>query len=271
MKVAVLMTCHNRREKTLQCLESVAAQTRPADLVLETWLVDDGSTDGTADAVRAQFPGVNLISGDGSLFWCPGMKLAWSHAASSHPDVYLWLNDDVVLERDALASLWKVASEHPDSIVVGSCACPTSGRRTYGGLRRAGHHPGKVMPLDPGERARPCDTFEGNIVWIPHRVYQRVGALGPYQHAMGDIDYGYRVAQAGLESWIAPGFQGRCALNRKDGTWEDPRLPVAARLKKLTAKKALPAADWWKFCRQHGGATAPLYFIGPYLRIARGA
>lgn len=271
MKVAVLITCHNRKVKTLRCLESLAAQTAATHLSVETWLVDDGSTDGTAEAVRDRFPEINIIPGNGGLYWCQGMRLAWSHAAAVKPDAYIWLNDDVVLEPNALTTLERVALTHADSIIVGSCACPASGCRTYGGLRRSGHHPGKIVPIEPSLTPTRCDTFQGNIVWVPQSVYERVGALGPYQHAMGDIDYGYRAAGAGIEQWIAPGYLGRCAPNSKENTWEDPQLPAIARLRKLAGRKALPASDWWRFCRKHGGASAPLYFIGPYIRIVRGA
>ena len=268
MNIAILMTCHNRRDKTLRCLESLEQQQASAGLATRTWLVDDGSTDGTASAVARLFPATSIVAGNGQLFWCGGMRLAWSQAAKVEPDAYVWLNDDVALESHALETLHALASANPHSIVVGSCACPDSGERTYGGLRRVGAHPGKLAVLAPGDEARRCDTFEGNIVWVPRSTYDKLGALRPYKHAMGDIDYGYRAGRAGIARLMAPGFLGRCAANRKDGTWEDARLPALERLRKLKNVKGLPARDWWMFCRSHGGVRAPLYFFGPYLRIA---
>ena len=70
MKIAILMTCHNRRETTLRCLRGL-----PSDV--EVYLVDDGSTDGTDEAVKATFPKVNVIRGTGNLYWAKGMELAW--------------------------------------------------------------------------------------------------------------------------------------------------------------------------------------------------
>ncbi len=49
--LAVVMTCHNRRETTLRCLRELEAQTLPAGWNMRTYLVDDGSTDGTSAAV----------------------------------------------------------------------------------------------------------------------------------------------------------------------------------------------------------------------------
>lgn len=270
MNLAVLITCHNRREKTLSCLASLYDQDDVPDIAIKVWLVDDGSSDGTAAAVADWFPEVRILKGTGSLFWCAGMRLAWSGAAAEDPDAFLWLNDDVALAPRALAALRDVARERPDSIVVGSCASPQTSLRSYGGLRRRNAHPGKFYPVQPEDHATPCDTFEGNIVWIPRSAFARIGLLHPYRHSMGDIDYGYRAARAGIPSVVAPGFLGICSNNARHGTWEDRRLPLVARVKKLLGVKGLPPRDWWRFCRAHGGLRAPLYFVGPFLRVVLG-
>ena len=79
--IAALITCHNRKSKTIACLERLFQQALPLGVLLKVYLVDDGSTDGTAEAVREKFPSVSVISADGSLFWCRGMRLAWKHAS----------------------------------------------------------------------------------------------------------------------------------------------------------------------------------------------
>ena len=57
MKIAVLLTCHNRREKTLSCLKNLLEQNLE-DIDLSVYLVDDGSSDGTSDAIKEHFPEV---------------------------------------------------------------------------------------------------------------------------------------------------------------------------------------------------------------------
>ena len=66
--IAVLMTCHNRKDKTLASLDSLFQQKMPADFRLEVYLVDDASTDGTAEAVTQKYPEVKVVEGNGSLF-----------------------------------------------------------------------------------------------------------------------------------------------------------------------------------------------------------
>lgn len=272
MNVAVVMTCHNRRALTLRCLRTLFSQSSDHDNInLRVWLVDDGSSDGTTLAVENEFPHVRRIVGDGSLFWCGGMSLALQHAAEDQPDAFLWLNDDVELKPGGISALHRVAQKNPDAVIVGSCCSPLNGLRTYGGLRRLGAHPGKITPVEPDpNRPVACDTFEGNIVWIPAATYRATGKMGAYRHAMGDIDYGYRVAKSGLPLLVAPGFIGLCATNSRQGTWEDPAINRKDRLEKLRGVKGLPARDWWRFCRRHGGLRAPLYFVSPILRVLAG-
>ena len=86
--VAVLMACHNRRAKTLSCLQRLFAQALPPSVRLRVYFVDDGSTDGTAEAVEVAFPEVTIIPADGTLFWCEGTRLAWRRASQADPEFY---------------------------------------------------------------------------------------------------------------------------------------------------------------------------------------
>ncbi len=92
MRLAVLIVCHNRRAHTERCLSTLIAQV--TDIHVSTYLLDDGSTDGTVEAV-SQFPGLHLLHGDGTLFWNKAMHLAFAAAMADGYDGYLWLNDDV--------------------------------------------------------------------------------------------------------------------------------------------------------------------------------
>jgi glycosyltransferase involved in cell wall biosynthesis len=58
----VVITTKNRKDELCRALESVSAQTLP----LEVLVIDDGSTDGTTETVRATFPGVKVIRSDSS-------------------------------------------------------------------------------------------------------------------------------------------------------------------------------------------------------------
>lgn len=130
--IAVLITCHNRRETTLACLRRLFAQVLPDNTAFTVFLVDDGCTDGTGGAVKREFPSVNVILGDGNLYWNQGMRLAWKTAAETRDwDGYLWLNDDTMLLNGALLAMLETMKKQEQAtgkrgIVVGSCCEPTS-------------------------------------------------------------------------------------------------------------------------------------------------
>jgi GT2 family glycosyltransferase len=124
------MTCHNRRKTTLNC-----------DHELSVFLVDDGSTDGTTDAVIAEFPDVTIIAGNGRLYWGGGMQLAFNAAAHHDLDLHLWLNDDVELDRDAISQLLTTYEQVRRQtagpvIVAGAVLDPVDRSTTYSGLRQ---------------------------------------------------------------------------------------------------------------------------------------
>ena len=50
--LAVLITCHNRKNKTIQCLRNLYKQTDFINFKTEIFLVDDNSTDGTSETIK---------------------------------------------------------------------------------------------------------------------------------------------------------------------------------------------------------------------------
>lgn len=134
-QVAVCISCYNRRDITLSCLAALYEQ----DVPFQLYLVDDNSSDGTSAAVHQSYPDVQILSGDGNLYWVGGiMSLAFAKAMEDDYEYCLWLNDDTLLEPNALNTLLdthNLLSDRgkPDSIIVGSVKDPVTGQYSYGG------------------------------------------------------------------------------------------------------------------------------------------
>lgn len=272
--IAVLITCHNRKNKTLSCIEALFQNTLPVGYSLEVFLVDDGSTDGTDQAVRERYPQVNIIKGDGNLYWNGGMRVAFAAAMEKSFDYYLWLNDDTLLYPVTIETLINTAQDlqamqGKSVIVVGSAQDANDGRLTYGGVIRPHKWKATTFTLvAPRDVSVECESMNGNCVLIPREVAQAVGNLEPkFAHAMGDLDYGLRARYAGFSVWAMVGFAGTCSNNAATGSFNDASLPVTARLRKMMQPKGLPPASWLVFTRRHCGLLWPLFFVWPYLRV----
>ncbi|WAC20443.1 glycosyltransferase family 2 protein [Luteolibacter sp. SL250] len=265
MLITALVTCYNRRVLTLACLERLSHQSLPEGATLDVVLVDDGSSDGTAQAVRQAFPGVEIIPGSGNLFWCGGMRVAWKHAAVSDPDYYLLFNDDTALEGNALRHLLELAGPPTERVIaVASIADEGTGEINYGGvsLKR-----GMLAPDDETE----CDTFTANCALVPRAVFQELGMLhDAYTHAMGDTDYGIQARKRGILIRKSGEFLGTCGTNAVEGTWRDRSLPRLKRLELLQRPKGLPFPEWLVFTRRNFGWKWPYYALSPMIRILAG-
>jgi GT2 family glycosyltransferase len=265
MRITALLTCHNRRANTLECLRRLAIQI-PCGATVRKIVVDDGSNDGTSDAIAREFPEIRIIKGDGNLYWCGGMRTAWRAAAQEDPDYYLLLNDDTSLYPTALQKLVAIIP-NPDclAIAVAAICDPVTGALTYGGLRR------KIGLIPVMGKTEPCDTFNANCALVPRAVYSRLGMLHDrYTHGMGDYDYGWLARRRGIQLIQSGEYLGECPINTNEGTWTDNTLPRLKRLQLLSSPKGHPFGEWLVFNYRNSGWKWPFYTISPIVRILLG-
>ena len=96
--ISVLIVSFNTRDRLRECLEALRKQT--GDIHFETVVVDNGSRDGSADMVVAEFPETILIRSDINLGFGNGNNLALNHATGRY---LVLLNSDALLEPPALS------------------------------------------------------------------------------------------------------------------------------------------------------------------------
>ncbi len=271
--VVAALTCFNRRAQTLACLQALQRSAQRAGVSPSAVLVDDGSTDGTGDAVRAGFPWVTVLAPPGPLYWNRGMHHALARAQDEPAEAVLWLNDDTLLDETALQRLLAQsdalqAQAGRPVILVGS-TCDRAGRASYGGavaasrLRRF-----RYRPVSSATAPARCEVMNGNCVLVPMSIARALGNVDPaFEHAMGDTDYALRAGRAGHALYVAAGFVGACEQNPVAGSFLDASLPLRSRWRLMMDRKGLPWRSWLHFTRRHGGWLWPAYFAWPYLRL----
>jgi hypothetical protein len=216
-RTVFIIPVHNRRETTLACLRNLAA-----DGVL-AWaralVVDDGSTDGTAEAVRAEFPAAEILRGDGSLWWTGATEAGMRRAHAEGAEILVWLNDDTFPLPGACARLVDTA-RRTGAVTTGQCAIP-GGPVVYGGLESIGFDL-RLMSVE-GDEPVAADSVCGNFVAVPRAVVDRIGFPDGrgLPHAFGDSDYGMRATKAGVAVLVDPMAKAAAAPNamRNSSSW----------------------------------------------------
>ena len=246
MKIAVLITCHNRKEKTLRCLGSIRDTLIPG-AVPTVFLTDDGCTDGTADAVGAIDWGfqVEILEGDGSLFWNGGMINSWKKAIEEGGfDGYLWINDDITV----LSGYWKDLVEADGlcygrygkrGIYVGSTKDSETGELTYGGFDYVNKWLLKDKFVIPdGENFIECEAGHGNITYVAREVVEKMGIFSEkYIHGGSDHDYTYLAHKAGFPILVLPHFSASCENDHIGKTRNYVGLPFRERCRLFYSPK----------------------------------
>src|SRR5258706_3008823 len=68
-------------------------------------LVEDKCTDGTVEQCRVEFPEIELVHGDGDLWWGGAINLGTKHALELGAEVVIWINDDIRVEPETVGHL----------------------------------------------------------------------------------------------------------------------------------------------------------------------
>jgi GT2 family glycosyltransferase len=261
IELAVLITCHNRVKITLQCLRSLYGQVNAP--LFDVFLVDDGSTDGTGDAVRAEFPQVNIIPGDGNLYWSGGMHTAWSHALEKGYKAYIWLNDDVTLDPDALQRLYAAYRESHRPAILGFAVRDTKEGvlSATGGMRKSWRM--HVSEVIPGDKPVLVDTICGQFTLVPDEICQKIGIFAPYLiHYFGDLEYSLRARRNGFEIFLLPGTAGVCPA----GGWK--KIPPGVKgVRMEMSPKRLPLSVGVPLYRQYAGPLWSMHLFLHYFKI----
>ncbi len=266
MKLAVLLTCYNRKEKTLNCIKKLIPQLECINMEYKIYICDDKSTDGSYESLRELLPEHIIFQSDGNLYWCKGMHAVMQKSKEDLCDYYLMINDDVDFCEDAMDIIFRSyqkAGEHCG--IVGSTISRKDGRLTYGGRNNQNDE----MPVVPQKVLQRCVYTNWNCFLIDRKVVNQVGCIdAKYQHGFGDYDYSLRMKKKGIPVYVADDVVGYCEKNSSIGTYQDTSLTRRQRFKSLVGPKGVPVYSYFRYHIKNEGIKkipACIYGYGMYL------
>jgi GT2 family glycosyltransferase len=257
LRVTAIVLSWNGRESTLACLRSVERVTyRPFSVLV----VDNGSSDGSADAVAAEHPDISVLRLAENLGFAGGMNAGIRAAFAAGADAVLMLNNDMEVEPGFVEPLVEALTADPAT--GAACAqilfAGEPRRIWYAGAAfnpRRGHH-GRLTgyggpPLPRSTPAYETDRACGGAMMWTAATFQQVGAFDDALFAYSeDTDWSLRACGAGLRILVVPASIVHHAVSSSSGGESSPATLY------YNVRNSLVVAERW----------APLGRVGTWLR-----
>lgn len=219
-RVSVLVISFNTKDMTIECLRSVMEQTLHHSF--EVIVVDNQSSDGSADAIAVEFPEISLIRSDENLGFARACNVAAAHARG---EFLLLLNPDTVVLDHAIDRLIDFAHSEPEAGIWGGRTLfgdrslnPTScwGQITLWSLLSSAIglkalFPGSELFNSEGygrwkrDSDRHVDIVTGCLLLIRRVMWQRLNGFKPEYFMYGEeADLCLRARKLGARPMITP-------------------------------------------------------------------
>ena len=232
-ELGIAIVSHNTRGCLRECLRSL--RDRPPGTPHRVTVVDNASTDGSADMVEAEFPAVNLICNAENR----GFAAANNQALRQFGTPFaLLLNSDCVADGGAIDGMVAFMKSHPDAGMVGCRLVDTAGRPQASAGRL------------PGLGTQALSFFQVRRL-VPGRVQSALAALSRSRRLVDRLTAGYFTPAEATEPLRVQFISGACLAVRR-ATWEQIGLLDDAMF------LYLEDVDW---CRRAAEAGWSLYYV----------
>lgn len=201
--IYIVIPVFNRKHFTQACLQSLQ---RGTNQQYKAIVVDDGSTDGTAEMLRQEFPEVLVLKTEGNLFWTASVNLGIRHALQSGASYVMTLNNDLEVAPDFIQNTYKWISTKPDAI-IGALEMDAATREpAYGGeiidfKTNSVRHVLQELPKDQQVGLHRVSQLPGRGLLIPKAVFEKIGLFDQdrFPHYVADYDFTHTALRHGFE------------------------------------------------------------------------
>ncbi len=228
-RVAIVMLSWNGREDTLACLDSLANLSYPQWFVV---VVDNGSTDGSADAVAASHPDAVLVRLGRNHGFTGGTNRGIAAALERGADAVVLLNNDMLVEPGFIEPLVRAVAEDP-SAAAACCQilfADAPDRIWYAGAPYRpgrGHHGRNIRfgetPLPPCAAPYATDCACAGAMLISRSALEQLGLLEDDLFAYReDLEWSLRARSHGRRVLVVPASVVRHKVSASTGGEASP-------------------------------------------------
>ncbi|MBC7696707.1 MAG: glycosyltransferase family 2 protein [Burkholderiales bacterium] len=210
--IHIVIPVFNRWRFTEPCILSLLRQTHTDFKII---VADHGSTDGTSEKIKDQFPQVILLKGDESMWWTAATNMGVKYALENGADYVLTLNNDLVVMHDYLNQLINAAQKNLNTI-IGSVSLNKNDTSiiVFAGVKwntiTAKYKPSININLSYTEVMNKytlinTDMLPGRGTLIPVSVFKKIGLFDEvnFPHYAADEDFSLRAFDSGYHLAVA--------------------------------------------------------------------
>jgi GT2 family glycosyltransferase len=268
-RVAVVIPVYNRRDTTLLGLKSLLS-VKTSGIKLQIFVVDDGSTDGTSEAIQLQFPEVIVIQGTGDLHYAAGTNWGIEAALNWAPDYIVTMNDDAVIHEDIFHRMISTAEQNPRSIIGALLLLWDEPHKVFQvDVTWRTFQGGWVMPSDLTAFSVPQEPFDvdvlvGNCLLFPVAAILDGGLMDGtrFPDGWGDAQYLARMKHRGWRLLVHPKAYMWCEPNTYPAPLHQTSIKQAAR--NLFLNRRHPTNLWRQFIARWESAPSRLLAVVAY-------
>ena len=199
-RIYVILPVHNRLKTTKKFLDCLKNQTYNNYRLI---MIDDGSTDGTANYAKEQIKNITILYGNGKLWWSGAFNKAYkflSKIRPSHKDL-IWINnDDTAFDTDYFEKMINDKDLNPKTLII------SPGHSMSTDFVERGfsiHWPSmKTFKLSDGEEP---DALTTRGLYMFYATYHSLGLMHPWllPHYLSDLEYTIRAKKKGYRLVIS--------------------------------------------------------------------
>ena len=196
--VYILLPVHNRKKITLDFIKSLNKQTYKKIFLI---LIDDGSTDGTADAVIDQYKNTHVIYGNGNLWWAGSLHKGYNYLVNSNivrkNDLILIMNDDTRFNEDYINIGVNIMEQNPKCL-LGSTAISEQSRELSDAGKKVDWKRYKIENVIDDDQIE-CLSTRG--LFMAFSSFKHIGGFYPkiLPHYLSDYEYTIRATSKGYK------------------------------------------------------------------------